>query len=129
MSQNLEAPTVLVVEDDQGCVELITEVLSELGLPVFVCDRVEEALVAIVSMPLRLVILDVMLPDGDGFTVLAAIRLNPTTRSVPILLCTAALFEVTAYQKPIDDPLTEIVAKPFHIEDFLHVVTTMIGSV
>jgi two-component system, sensor histidine kinase and response regulator len=128
MSNDVGLPTVLVIEDDQGCVELITEVLSELGLPIFVCDRVEEALVAIVSMPLRLVILDVMLPDGDGFTVLAAIRLNPATRNVPILLCTAALFEVTAYQKPIDDPLTEIVAKPFHIDNFLQVVSTMIGS-
>jgi DNA-binding response OmpR family regulator len=127
MNQEVVSPVVLVVEDDQGCVELITEVLDELGLSVMVCDRVEDALVAVATLPLRLVILDVMLPDGDGFSILAAIRMNAATSTVPILLCTAALFEVTAYQKPIDDPLTEIVAKPFHIDNFLRVVTSMIG--
>lgn len=127
MSLDIEQPIVLVVEDDQGCVELITEVVSELGLTIFVCDRVEEALIAVASRPLRLVILDVMLPDGDGFSVLAAIRRNPATATVPILLCTAALFEVTAYEKPIDDPLTEIIAKPFHIDNFVQVVTTLLA--
>ena len=126
MVSEADQHVVLVVEDDQGCIELITELVEDLGHPVITCSSVEDAIRILSERPVSLVILDVMLPDGDGFSVLASIRTNPSIRTLPVILCTAALFEVTAFDKPVDDPLTEIVAKPFHIESFMRVLPQVV---
>jgi CheY-like chemotaxis protein len=119
---------VLIVEDDQGCIELITEVVSESGHPVVVCDRVEDALRHLENSQPCLVVLDVMLPDGDGFRVLDWLRNNPATKATPVLLCTAALFEVASLQRPLDGPYTEMVSKPFHIESFITAMHRLLGQ-
>jgi CheY-like chemotaxis protein len=122
MSNVEKAPDVLIVEDDQGCIDLIAEIVQDLGHDSLACERIADALQAIETQALKLVILDVMLPDGDGFDVLKSIRDNPNTERLPVILCTAALFEVTEYNKPIDDPLTALVVKPFHIDSFIQVI-------
>jgi hypothetical protein len=45
------------------------------------------------------------------------------------MLCTAALFEITGFKKPVDDPRTEIVAKPFHIDHFVNVLHRLMAEV
>jgi DNA-binding response OmpR family regulator len=127
MDNDKATSAVLIVEDDQGCLDLIAEVVRDVGYEALICERIDEALKIIETRPIRLVILDVMLPDGDGFKILEVIRFNPATASMPVLLCTAALFEVTAYRKPINDPLTELVAKPFHIDHFIEVIERMLA--
>jgi CheY-like chemotaxis protein len=60
-----------------------------------------------------------MLPDGNGFRVLDRLRNDPATQATPVLLCTAALFELSALQTSVTGPHTDIVSKPFHIDSFL----------
>ena len=119
---------VLIVEDDQGCIELITEVVSGPGHPVVVCDCVEDALRHLEASQPCLVVLDVLLPDGDGFRVLDWLRGNPATEATPVLLCTAALFEVASLQRPLDGPYTDMVSKPFHIESFISAMNRLLGQ-
>ena len=118
---------ILIIEDDQGCSELISEVVSELGYEVVVCDRAGDGMRLLDTLSPRLVVLDVMLPDGDGFTILQRIRQTPATTQLPVLICTAALFEITGFRNPVSDPLTEIVAKPFHIEQFVTVFNRLLA--
>jgi DNA-binding response OmpR family regulator len=126
MSMNSTSPFILVVEDDQGCSELITEVVSDLGYEVVVRDSAEEAQVLLIDRHPILVVLDVMLPDADGFTVLKQMRETPELEKVPVILCTAALFEVSEYYNPVLDAHMEIVPKPFHIETFVTVMERML---
>lgn len=119
---------ILIIEDDQGCSDLIAEVVGELGYTVVVRDRAKGSLAAVHETKPRLVILDVMLPDGDGFSILQALRADPDTAQVPVVLCTAALFELIGYQMPDDDPLTKVVAKPFHIDTLVDVLNTLIAA-
>jgi DNA-binding response OmpR family regulator len=128
MSMNSTSPFILVVEDDQGCSELITEVVSDLGYEVVVRDSAEEAQVMLVDRHPILVVLDVMLPDADGFTVLKQMRETPELETVPVMLCTAALFEVSEYYNPVLDAHTEIVPKPFHIETFVQVMERLLAG-
>lgn len=122
------ANEVLIMEDDQGCSDLISEVVGDLGYPVTVSDRADEGLRLALERRPRLVVLDVMLPDGDGFSILQAIRENAETSRTPVMLCTAALFEITGFKKPVDDALTEIVAKPFHIDHFVTVLNRLMAA-
>jgi DNA-binding response OmpR family regulator len=118
---------VLIVEDDQGCRDLITEVVRDAGYPIVVCDRVEDALRHLDQSHPRLVVLDVMLPDGDGFAILDRLRNNPATQVIPVLLCTAALFEVSAQQQALVGPYTDLVYKPFHIQSFVTAMNRLLG--
>ncbi len=126
MTANPDQGQVLIVEDDQGCIDLITEVVSDMGLQAVVCDSAEEALKVLGKWAPRLVVLDVMLPDRDGFSVLQEMRAQPATAETPVLLCTAALFEVSEFYKPVSDSRTEIVLKPFHIETFIDAVRRLL---
>ncbi|HVC81921.1 MAG TPA: response regulator [Chloroflexota bacterium] len=128
MSLNPAPPFVLVVEDDQGCSELITEVVTDLGYQVVVRENAEEAQTLLREQRPLLVVLDIMLPDADGFTVLRAMRENPGTETTPVMLCTAALFEVSELHNPVIDPHTEIMPKPFHIDAFVSVMERLIAG-
>jgi two-component system OmpR family response regulator len=122
MNLDQDPPFVLVVEDDQGCSELIAEVVGDLGYAVVVRDRAEEAQDLLGQRRPLLVVLDIMLPDADGFTVLNLMRSVPDMEAVPVMLCTASPFLECDLHGQALDAHTEVVAKPFHIETF---TTTM----
>ncbi len=119
---------ILIVEDDQGCVDLLGDVLRDIGFNTIVADSVESALRVVRSQPLRLIVLDVMLSDGDGLQVLDAVRSEPGSTSTPIVVCTAAVFELGARRDLSGDPLTALVVKPFHIQSFVKVVSDLLAS-
>jgi DNA-binding response OmpR family regulator len=118
---------VLIVEDDRGCIDLISEVVSDSGYPIVVCDRVRDALRHLEHAQPRLVILDVMLPDGDGFAVLDHLRHHAATRLTPVLLCTAALFEISSQDRPLSGPCIDMIFKPFHIASFITAMNRLLG--
>lgn len=103
---------VLVVEDDKDIADLIVHYLQRAG---HVVDRVASgALVMprVTSVPPDLVILDLMLPGMDGMQVCTALRRNPATAAIPIIMLTARGEEadrVAGLEVGADDYVT----KPF----------------
>ncbi len=77
---------ILLVEDDPRTVELVTELLGASGYAVTAVTRGGEAVDRVASEPFDLVVLDIGLPDRDGFSVCAEIR---GSSSVPILILSA----------------------------------------
>src|SRR6476469_10198110 len=83
------AHDVLVVEDDPEINELIGAYVELAGYP---CRRVgsgNDALSTARDHPPSLVVLDVMLPDLDGFEICRRLRSDPPTSTVPIVMLTA----------------------------------------
>ena len=110
---------ILVVDDERDVVELINFILSKEGYEVLSAYNGREALEIVGLLPFNalpvkpdLVILDIMMPDIDGYTVQNKMMENDKTRSIPILILTAKgqmkeLFgmatNVAAYiEKPFD---------------------------
>jgi two-component system OmpR family response regulator len=75
---------VLVVEDDADTLKLVTLILSRAGYQVLPVERGAEALVQIAKKRPDAILLDIMLPDMDGFTV--AQRLKTTMPDPPPIL-------------------------------------------
>lgn len=86
--------TILVVEDDGDLCTLLDYNLSRNGYRVEVLHRLEGALERSQKLRPDLVILDVMLPDGDGFDFCRKLRADPGLSNVPILFLTARGEEV-----------------------------------
>lgn len=107
---------VLLVEDEQSLREGITMNLEEEGYDVIAVANGIEAIKLSQEQRFNLIVLDIMLPDIDGYQVCEHIRLNNT--DVPILFLTAKDSQsekVQGLKKGADDYLT----KPFNLEELL----------
>lgn len=83
------AKTILVVEDDEDLCGLLEYNLSRAGYEVRTTNQVEGTLDAVERIAPDLILLDVMLPDGDGFDLCRGIRARPALAEVPVLFLTA----------------------------------------
>ncbi|MET8833640.1 SpoIIE family protein phosphatase [Micromonospora sp. NPDC004540] len=111
------AGRILVADDNADLREHVSRLLSPAYEVVAVPDGVE-ALRLAVDSPFDLVLTDVMMPRLDGFGLVTALRANPVTRHVPIVLLSAragAAEEVAGLSVGADDYLT----KPFSSQELI----------
>ena len=83
-----QAAPVLVVDDDEGIRQMLTEMLHAEGFATAQARDGHEALAVAVAQPPRVILLDLLLPDLDGFAVLGRLRGLPQTRQVPVVVLT-----------------------------------------
>jgi DNA-binding response OmpR family regulator len=111
----MPAGTALVVEDEDSIASLVRSYLERDGFNVLHARRGDEALNELARYPVRVVVLDIGLPDMDGFDVCRSIRRRSR---VPILMLTARDEEpdrVSGLELGADDYLT----KPFSPRELL----------
>lgn len=80
---------VFVIEDERNISEAIRFILTRDGWNVDVSADGTTALASLRAAPPDMVILDLMLPGVSGFDILRALRADPATHSVPVLMLTA----------------------------------------
>jgi CheY-like chemotaxis protein len=115
------AHDVLIVEDDPEINELIGAYVELAGYPCRRCSRGSEAIAAAHDSPPSLVVLDVMLPDLDGFEICRRLRADPRTHSVPIVMLTA-LDQEDMRRRAVQCGATEYMTKPFDPERLLNTI-------
>jgi two-component system alkaline phosphatase synthesis response regulator PhoP len=86
--------TILVVDDEQDIRDLLAYNLKQDGFAVVQAANGREALAQVASAKPDLVILDIMMPELDGFETCRAIRTNPETRHLPVIFLTARSAEI-----------------------------------
>ena len=79
-------PTILIIDDDRSLNELLKTYLGQFGMQVLTAVRPDEGLMLLRTKAPSLIILDIMLPDQDGFSLCREIRKES---SVPIIMLTA----------------------------------------
>ena len=89
MTDNENKPRVLVVEDHPLIAELVETRLRIEGMTPVRCPGGREALALIGHEPFDVAILDIMMPDVDGYQVLQQIRATPSTATLPVIFLTA----------------------------------------
>lgn len=109
---------ILVIDDDTSINELI-KVNLELGgyNVVQAYDGIKGFALAKQELP-SLIILDVMMPEVDGFTVAKRVRENPSTKDVPIIMLTA-LSQLNDKANGFNIGVDDYLVKPFEIEELL----------
>ncbi len=84
-----QGQTILVVEDNESAIIQLTDILHPQGYRVLVAHNGEEALAQIAHTLPAALILDLMMPEVDGFAVLKALRDQERTARLPVLILTA----------------------------------------
>ena len=117
-------PRVLLVEDDRSLGTTLSERLVKEGHDVRWAETLEAGRAAAHAEAFDLAIVDVMLPDGSGFTLAPEIRKRSLT---PIMFMTA-LNSAESRLKGFELGADEYLPKPFHLKEFIlrvrHVLTT-----
>jgi putative two-component system response regulator len=104
-------PKVLVVDDDEKNVKLLTAFLLPHNFTVIKAYNGEEALSSIDAHDIDLVLLDVMMPVMDGYEVCRRIKENEETRMIPVIMVTA-LDDLEAKLKAIEAGTDDFITKP-----------------
>lgn len=118
-----EGSRVLIVEDDPANREALTEVLRARGYRISLAGNGREALTVLGSVRPDLILLDVMMPEMDGFETCTQIKATPAWRDIPILFLTAKT-ETSDLVRGFELGAVDYVAKPFHAQELLARVHT-----
>lgn len=86
-------PLILIVEDNAANLLLASSVLERAQMDVVSAASVQEARGVMQSAPPDLILMDVMLPDGDGFELTRELKTSPSTAGTPIVALTARAFK------------------------------------
>ena len=121
---------IYIVEDDASIRELEQYALQSNGYEVQGFESAEPFWQAMRAAEPELVILDVMLPGEDGFSILKKLRNTPSLRKLPIIMVTAKSSELDTV-RGLDCGADDYIAKPFGIMEFLSggVVGLVLGCV
>jgi two-component system, sensor histidine kinase and response regulator len=109
---------ILIVDDMPNNLRLLSQMLSEQGYKVRKALNGNWALRAVQSMPPDLILLDIQMPDLDGYEVCRQIKANEKTRDIPVIFISAldeAMDKVLAFEVGGMDYIT----KPFQIQEVL----------
>lgn len=109
--KTLMAGRILVVDDSEQNLRLMKAVLTPLHYEVFTEESGIKALERIQTTDIDLVLLDVMMPQMDGYEVCRRIKSNDETRSIPVILVTA-LDDSDSKIKGIEAGADDFITKP-----------------
>jgi CheY-like chemotaxis protein len=116
---------ILVVEDDPDQLEVVRFTLKNAGFAVGTATNGIEALKKAQTVSPDLIVLDVMMPELDGFAVCETLRGNPTTASIPVLMLTGLCSHISrlvAYESGA----TDYVIKPFDADQLVSKVEKLL---
>ena len=119
-------PKILVVDDEPEAVELLEFNLKQAGYVVSTAGDGADALKRARSQTPDMIVLDVMLPEMDGFEICKSLRLDSATAKIPIIMLTAKAAEidrVLGLELGADDYLT----KPFSPRELLLRIKKILG--
>ncbi len=115
--------SILVVDDTPTNLRLLVDILSENGYKVRPVPSGKLALSAAQGIPPDLILLDIMMPDMDGYEVCSKLKADERTCSIPVIFI-SAFTEVIDKVKAFALGGVDYITKPFHVEEVLARVKT-----
>jgi two-component system OmpR family response regulator len=117
----MSKPTVLLIDDEKPYAEIIKSVLESLGIDVLIACDSKEALNYLQQIIPDLILLDVMMPDVDGLTLLRWLREHSEQDDIPIHVVSAKAMTEDR-EAALSAGADGFLAKPFDINDLRDLV-------
>jgi CheY-like chemotaxis protein len=117
--EDLIGKTALLVDDDARNIFALSGMLERRGMRVLAATTGGEAIELVQSTPdLDIVLMDIMMPEMDGYQTIGAIREDPAFRRLPIIALTAKAMKGDR-EKCLESGASEYLAKPVNTEQLL----------
>ena len=124
IAEDTEEPLILVVDDDATARDLVVRHLERAGFAAVAAHGGQEGLRLVRELRPAAVTLDILMPDLDGWTVLAAIKGDPTLASIPVVLLSIVDQKNRGYALGAADYLV----KPVNRTKLVETLTSICGS-
>ena len=123
-----EPKRIAVINDDTVFLDLMRDLLeTEGGYEVVICKEWDDAHAFVKKQQPALLILDIRIGGEErGWTILNLLTLDPTTRPIPVIVCSAAIQSLHEHQELLDQYGICALPKPFDIETLLQAVSRML---
>ena len=118
---------ILVVDDDENILNLEKTILEQKGFSVTTAGGGSEALKVLGEEAFDLILLDVMMPEVDGFSVCRKIKNDPRLKDIPVIFLTAK-GGGEALAEGFESGAVMYINKPFTANKLLTIVNTMLES-
>jgi HAMP domain-containing protein/CheY-like chemotaxis protein len=117
--ENLVGQKVLLVDDDARNIFALSSVLERRGMEVLTATTGSEAIELVQSTPgIAICLMDIMMPEMDGYQTMEVIRANPALRRLPIIALTAKAMKGDR-EKCLEAGASDYLAKPVNTEQLL----------
>lgn len=121
------AKKIMIVDDEESLIELVTAVLEQEGYEVIAAMNGEEALEKLKTVKPDLILLDMMMPGMSGREVCERIRKDPKTKDLKVAFITVAKFSETGRDVLKKMKVLDYITKPFENEDLVGRVKKLVG--
>lgn len=118
---------IMVVDDDEEFTVLYKEYLTLVGFEAVAETRSSKAMALAHAVKPDLFILDLMMPEPDGFKLCRMLREDPVFKTTPIVIITA-LSDIDSKMVAIGAGANDYLTKPFHIEHLKSIIDRLIGD-
>ena len=118
-------PLVLVVEDDPALGDVMVTALKDEGLDARLAHDGDEAMRFVDQTEPSCIILDLMMPRRDGFSVLRELRADGRITRLPVIVVTA-IFGLSERMYATELGAADYVTKPFELEDLVSRVRALV---
>jgi len=115
---------IYLLEDDEDIRFIVEYILMEAGYSVESFGTAKEFDTKIRLSQPDLILLDVMLPDGNGINICRELKTDEKTVNIPVLIMSAHAAEKSVLEEACAD---NFISKPFDLDDLLHLVKRMIA--
>ena len=116
---------VMVVEDDKIMGQMVTEILDDLGFRVTTATSGLIAFEKLRQNPVDFIVLDVLLPEMDGFEIYSKLQENPDTKDIPVMIITAWSDEKNV-ARASQMGIKHFLPKPFTEDELIHTILTLL---
>jgi DNA-binding response OmpR family regulator len=114
-------PKLMVIEDDRDIINIIRINFELKGFDVYGCPKSSRGLAeSLVELP-DAIILDLLMPDKNGWEVLEELKANPVTRDIPVIIC-SMMKQPRAIEKAKEMGAFAYMRKPFDTSELIAMV-------
>ena len=107
---------ILIVDDDTWLLDILNMFLSEEGYNVKICSEPGECSTLAKTYEPMLIFLDVFMRGQDGISICRQLKLNESTKHIPVIMYSASILEPAELKESMADGFLQ---KPFEIKDLL----------
>ncbi len=119
------APQILIVDDDRNHRSMLTNLLQEVGCRTLEATDGKHGLEVATENNPDVILLDLAMPNMDGFELMLQLQGNPQTRSIPVIVSSANIFESNR-QRSLEAGATAFLPKPLQIEELLNKLRSLL---
>jgi DNA-binding response OmpR family regulator len=118
---------VIYIEDEEEMVDLVRLILGRKGYEVVGANGGRDGLAAVQQKPPDLVLLDLMMPDMDGWEVYQQMKAEETTRNVPVIVVTAKAQSIDKVLGLHIAKVDDYISKPFSPKELIDSVEKVLA--